>query len=509
MLELEGQNLTLGEVGRVARGAEGVRLSAGARRRMEASRRTVERIIAEGRVVYGVTTGFGKLSERIIPAGALKELQINLVRSHACGLGPPLSEGETRALLLLRANVLAKGLSGARPLVAETLVSMLERGVHPFVPEKGSVGASGDLAPLAHVALCCVGEGEAFFEGERLSGAEAMRRAGVEPLQLEAKEGLALLNGTQALTAVGGLALERAARVARAADVAGAMTLEALRGLPSAFDERIHLARPHHGQVEVAARLRELLGGSGLYDPEPSGVKRRVQDAYSLRCMPQVHGAVRDALRHAQGVTEVETGGATDNPLVFAETDEVISGGNFHGAPLALAFDYSAVALVHLGNICERRIDHLTNPDLNAGLPAFLTPDAGVASGFMVTQIAAVSLLNECKVLAHPASSDNLPTDGGKEDHVSMGMTAANKLRAVVTNVEYVVAIELLAAAQGLELRADSEALEGRDSPRLGRGVARALEAVRAHSPRLTRDRQLTTDIERVAEAVRRGDFDL
>jgi histidine ammonia-lyase len=499
MLELEGQNLTLEEVARVARGAERVRLAAGARSRMEASRRTVERIIAEERVVYGVTTGFGKLSERTIPLEALRELQINLVRSHSCGLGPPLSEEETRAMMLLRANVLAKGLSGARPLVAETLVSMLERGVRPFVPEKGSVGASGDLAPLAHLALCCVGEGEAFFEGERLAGAEALRRAGVEPLALEAKEGLALLNGTQALTAVGGLALERAERAARVADVAGAMSLEALRGLPAAFDARVHLARPHRGQVEVAARLRELLEGSELNDPEAGG-HRRVQDAYSLRCMPQVHGAVRDALTHAREVTEVETGGATDNPLVFAETDEVVSGGNFHGAPLALAFDYSAVALVHLGNICERRIDHLTNPDLNAGLPAFLTPQAGVASGFMVTQIAAVALLNECKVLAHPASTDNLPTDGGKEDHVSMGMTAATKLRRVVENVEYVVAIELLAAA---------EALEYRDTPRLGRGVARAHAAVRAHAPRLARDRALAPDIERVAEALRRGDFDL
>ncbi|HEU4594628.1 MAG TPA: histidine ammonia-lyase [Pyrinomonadaceae bacterium] len=499
MLELEGQNLTLEEVGRVARGAERVSLSAGARKRMEASRRTVERIIAEERVVYGVTTGFGKLSEHVIPPDALRELQINLVRSHSCGLGQPLSEAETRALMLLRANVLAKGLSGARPLVAETLISMIERGVHPVIPEKGSVGASGDLAPLAHLALCCVGEGEAFFEGVRMEGAEALRRAGIEPLRLEAKEGLALLNGTQALTAVGGLALERAERLTRVADVAGAMSLEALRGLPAAFDERIHLARPHHGQVEVAARLRSLLEGSELNDPEAGG-KRRVQDAYSLRCMPQVHGAVRDALRHARGITEIETGGATDNPLVFAETDEVVSGGNFHGAPLALAFDYSAVALVHLGNICERRVDHLTNPDLNAGLPPFLTPQAGVASGFMVAQIAAVALLNECKVLAHPASADNLPTDGGKEDHVSMGMTAANKLRRIVENVEYVVSIELLAAA---------EALEHRDSPRLGRGVTRAREAVRAHAARLTHDRPLTPDIERVAEALRRGDFDL
>ncbi|MCA1633889.1 MAG: histidine ammonia-lyase [Acidobacteria bacterium] len=499
MLELDGQKFSLEQLGRVGRGTEGVRLGAGARARMEASRRTVERIIAEGRVVYGINTGFGKLSERTIALDELRELQLNLVRSHACGLGQALSEEETRAMLLLRANVLALGMSGARPLVAETLVAMLERGVHPIVPEKGSVGASGDLAPLAHLALCCVGEGEAVYGGERLTGAEALRRAGIEPLQLEAKEGLALLNGTQALTAVGGLALERAERAARVADVAGAMSLEALRGLPAAFDERLHLARPHRGQVEVAARLRELLRESELYDAD-AGAKRRVQDAYSLRCMPQVHGAVRDALGHAREAVEVETGSANDNPLIFAETDEVISGGNFHGAPLALGFDYAAIALVHLGNICERRIDRLTNPDLNEGLPAFLTPQAGVASGFMVTQIAAVALLNECKVLAHPASTDNLPTDGGKEDHVSMGMTAATKLRTIVGNVEYVVAIELLAAAEALEHRQPS-------SP--GQGVRRAHEAVRAHAPRLTRDRSLAPDIERVAEAIRQGDFDL
>jgi histidine ammonia-lyase len=499
MIELDGRKFTLEEVGRVARGAEGVRLTAGARARMEASRRTVERIIAEERVVYGINTGFGKLSERTIAPDELRELQINLVRSHACGLGPPLSVEETRAMLLLRANVLAMGFSGARPVVAETLVQMLERGVHPVVPEKGSVGASGDLAPLAHLALCCIGEGEAFYQGERIAGAEALRRAGIEPLQLEAKEGLALLNGTQALTAVGGLALERAARVSRVADVAGAMTLEALNGLPVAFDERIHLARPHRGQLEVAARLRELLSGSELCDPEEGG-RRRVQDAYCLRCMPQVHGAVRDALVHARSSVEIETGGANDNPLVFAADDEVISGGNFHGAPLALGFDYAAIALVHLGNICERRIDRLVNPDLNEGLPPFLTTQAGVASGFMLPQIAAVALLNECKVLAHPASTDNLPTDGGKEDHVSMGMTAATKLRTIVGNVEYVVAIELLSAA---------EALEHRQPTRPGRGVKLAFDAVRAHVPPLTRDRSLAPDIERLAEAIRRGDFDL
>jgi histidine ammonia-lyase len=498
MLELNGQQLTLEEVARAARAEAGVRLADGARAGMEASRATVERIIAESRVVYGVNTGFGKLSDVTVPADELRELQINLVRSHACGLGAPLPVEETRAMMLLRANVLAKGFSGARAVVAETLLLMLERGVHPVVPELGSVGASGDLAPLAHLALCCAGEGEAFYQGERVPGGEALRRAGIEPLTLEAKEGLALLNGTQALTAVGALALERASRLARTADVSGAMSLEALKGTPAAFDERIHRARPHRGQVESAAHLRELMLDSEIRASHLEG-DPRVQDAYSLRCMPQVHGAARDALAHARAVAEVETGGATDNPLVFAETGEVISGGNFHGAPLALAFDYASIALVHLGNIVERRIDRLVNPDKNEGLPPFLTARAGVESGYMVPQIVAVALLNECKVLAHPASTDNLPTDGGKEDHVSMGMTAALKLRRVVENIERVVSIELLAAAEGLEHRAPLKP---------GRGARLAYERVRAHAPRLTRDRPLSAEIERVAAALRRGEFD-
>jgi histidine ammonia-lyase len=499
MLELDGQKINLEQVARVARGEERVSLAASARERMGAARRVVERIVAESRVVYGVNTGFGKLSDVTVPGEELRELQLNLVRSHACGVGPALAEDETRAMLLLRANVLAKGFSGARAVVAETLLSMLERGVHPVVPEKGSVGASGDLAPLSHLALCAVGEGEAFYKGERLPGGEALKRAGVEPLRLEAKEGLALLNGTQALTAVGALALERAERLARTADVSGAMSLEALKGTPAAFDARLHEARPHRGQVEVAAHLRELLIESEIRASHIEG-DPRVQDAYSLRCMPQVHGATRDALAHARTAVEIETGGATDNPLVFADTGEVISGGNFHGAPLALAFDYAALALVHLGNIVERRVDRLVNPEKNEGLPAFLTARAGVESGYMVPQIVAVALLNECKVLAHPASTDNLPTDGGKEDHVSMGMTAALKLRRIVENVESVVSIELLAAAEALEYRA----------PLLpGRGARRAYETLRSHVPRLTRDRALAPDIERVAAALRRGEFDV
>jgi len=498
MLELDGQSLTLEHVAAVARGAERVVLSDGARARMEASRGAIERIVKAERVVYGVNTGFGKLSDYSIPAEELRELQLNLVRSHACGIGLPLSDAETRAMILLRANVLALGYSGARSVVAEMLVLMLECEVTPLIPEKGSVGASGDLAPLAHLALVCIGEGEAFYQGEKMPGAEALRRAQIEPLRLEAKEGLALLNGTQAMTATGALALERADRLARVADIAGAMSLEALRGTPAAFDERIHQARPHRGQIEVAAHLRELLRDSEIrlshLENDP-----RVQDAYSLRCMPQVHGAARDTILNARGATEIETGSATDNPLVFADTEEVISGGNFHGAPLALAFDCAAIALVHLGNISERRTERLVNPDLSEGLPAFLTGHPGTSSGFMIAQVAAVALLNESKVLAHPASVDNLPTSAGKEDHVSMGMTAATKLRTIVENIEHVVAIELLCAAEGLEYRRPL---------RPGYGVLRAYETLRRQVPRLTHDRSLSPDIQRIAEAIRRGDFD-
>ena len=498
MLELDGQRLSLAQVTAVARHRESVTLAAAARRRAEQSRQTVESIIAEGRTVYGVNTGFGKLSDFHIEPTQLRELQLNLVRSHSCGLGRPLAEDETRAMLLLRANVLAKGYSGCRPVVIDTLIAMLEQGIAPVIPEKGSVGASGDLAPLAHLALTAIGEGEAFYREERMPSADALRQADIAPLQLEAKEGIALLNGTQGMAAVGGLALWRAERVARLADVAGAMSLEALLGTPVAFDERIHAARPQPGQMEVAAHLRELLVDSEIRESHLQN-DPRVQDAYSLRCIPQVHGAVRGALNHAIEIVEIETGSATDNPLVFADTGEVLSSGNFHGAPLALAFDYAAMAVTDLMSITERRIDRLVNPDANEHLPPFLTSHPGAASGFMMTQIVAASLLNEAKVLAHPASIDNVPTDGGKEDHVSMGMTAAIKLRSIVENAELIVAIELMAAAEGLEYRAPLQP---------GRGVKRAYEIVRRHVARLTQDRALSNDIERIASAIRVGEFD-
>src|SRR5215510_6796320 len=452
MLELDGQRLSLAQVVAVARGQEEVTLARSANNRVAESRKIVVAIISEGRTVYGINTGFGKLSDVRIEPSQLRELQLNLVRSHSCGLGTPLSLEEARAMLLLRANVLALGFSGCRVNVIETLIAMLNSGVTPVIPEKGSVGASGDLAPLAHLALTAIGEGEAFYHDERILSADALQRAGIKPLKLEAKEGIALLNGTQAMAAVGGLALYRAERVARLADVAGAMALEALKGTPVAFDERIHAARPHAGQIAVATHLRDLLRDSQIRESHLEN-DPRVQDAYSLRCMPQVHGAVRGALAHARAVLEIETGSATDNPLVFAETGDVFSGGNFHGAPLALAFDYAAIAMTDLISISERRIDRLVNPDSNEDLPAFLTSQPGAASGFMMLQIVAVSLLNEARVLAHPASIDNVPTDGGKEDHVSMGMTAATKLRGIVQLAELATAIELLAAAQALEYR--------------------------------------------------------
>ena len=511
-LLLDGRSLKLAEIESVAilnRNAEPrqVQIAPEAVARVARSRQVIDSILApsdgEAQTVYGVNTGFGKLADVRIPAERLAQLQTNLVRSHACGLGEPLSEAESRAMLLLRANVLAKGFSGIRVELLQLLVAMLNAGVHPVIPAKGSVGASGDLAPLAHLALVIIGEGEAFYFGKRMTGAEALASAGLSPVELAAKEGLALLNGTQAMTSVGALAVAHASRLTNIADLAGAMSLEALMGTPAAFDPRIHQARPHPGQIASAANLIQVLEGSQIRESHRSN-DPRVQDAYCLRCMPQVHGAVRGVLAHVTNILVIESGSATDNPLVFTSENgaggEIISGGNFHGAPLSYAFDYAAIALTDLASISERRIDRLINPDINEGLPAFLCADAGLSSGYMIAHVTAAALLNECKVLSHPASTDSVPTSGGKEDHVSMGMTGAMKLRQIVQNLELILAIEMMCAAQGLDYRLPLKP---------SRAVAEAHERIRTVVPHLDDDRIPAPDIESVARLIRSNCFHL
>jgi histidine ammonia-lyase len=498
-LELYGDRLRLEDVERVARGdLVEVRLAAGAREAMAASRAVVDRAVADGRVVYGLTTGFGALADVVVPRERIAELQENLIRSHAAGVGAPLPEVEVRATMLLRANVLALGHSGIRVDVVQRILDLLNARIHPVVPSRGSVGASGDLAPLSHIALALLGEGEVLVEGERREAGEALRLAGLEPVRLQAKEGLALNNGTQAMTGVGILALLAAERAVEAAEVAGAMSLEAMRGTPDAFDEAIMRVRPQPGQTESASRLRSLLAGSEIRESHRQG-DPRVQDAYSLRCMPQVHGAARQAFRYVRQVLEVETNSATDNPLIFPGEgpdgeDLILSGGNFHGQPVAQVLDLLAMACADLASISERRIARLVDASLS-GLPAFLSPDPGTNSGFMVPQIVAASLVNEIKLLATPASVDSISTDANKEDHVSMGMTSAWKARDAVSRLETVLALELLAAAQGLEFLQPLQP---------GRGVAAAYGLLRGRVEPLARDRVMGPDIE-AAEALVRG----
>src|SRR5215204_2770689 len=493
---LDGQSLSLDDVVAVARERAPVELSPAARARMGQANAVVTALVDSGAVAYGVTTGFGKLSEIAIPPARLGELQVNLVRSHAAGVGALLPERETRAMMLLRANVIAKGYSGARAVLADTLVAMLNAGLYPPIPEQGSVGASGDLAPLAHLALSLIGEGTLTRGAESGEAGDLLARAGIAPVSLGPKEGITLINGTQAHTAIAALGIVDAHRLWQVAHLAGAMTLEALLGTPVAFDSRIQDVRGQLGQAASAALLRELLADSEIRESHRDN-DPRVQDAYSLRCMPQVHGPVLDALDFVAGVIGRELNAATDNPLVF-ETGELLSGGNFHGQSVAMALDFMAIALTNLATIAERRIDRLVHPDLNQGLPPFLTRDAGVSSGFMMVQVSAASLASECKVLSHPASVDTIPTDGNKEDVVPMAMGAAWKLRRVVENVRGVLAIELMCAAQGLEYRAPLRA---------GRGAARGVALVRELVAPLTTDRALSGDIARIAAAIAEGHF--
>jgi histidine ammonia-lyase len=507
-IHVDGEHLTLAQLFAVALHSAETELALAARARMVASRAVVERLVESNSTVYGVNTGFGKMASARISREQIEQLQLNLVRSHACGMGLALAEHETRAMLLLRANAIAKGFSGVRPVVAETLCAMLNRGVHPVIPCQGSVGASGDLAPLAHLAQVVIGEGEAIFQGNKLPGSDAMRQAGIAPLTLEAKEGLALLNGTQGMLALLALAVGEAENAADTADVALALSLDALRGSPAAFDERVAMVRPYAGHAITASHIVLLNRGSAIRESHRSPEKDpRVQDPYSLRCAPQVHGAVRDALAHVRATVEVELNSATDNPLVFVATgsgtgsdpaaSEVINGGNFHGQPLAMAADQMAVALATLGGISERRIEQMVNPQTSQ-LPAFLVRDAGLNSGFMILQIAAAALASEMRAQAAPHSVHSIPTSANQEDYVSMGMGAARRLSPMLANLRKILAIELLSACQGLDHLAPL---------RTGPEAQKAYELVRPLSRMLDRDRSLATDIAAVERAIESGEF--
>jgi histidine ammonia-lyase len=473
-----------------------------AREGVNRARAVVDGIVADSKVSYAITTGVGRLSDVRIAGEQIRELQINLVRSHAVGVGEPLSVAETRAMMLLRANSLSKGNSGVRGSVIDTICELLNRGVTPVVPSQGSVGASGDLAPLAHLALTLIGEGECFGEKDtRVQSAEALKRAQIKPLVLEAKEAVSLINGTQAMLAVGTLALLASETLVNSADVIGAMACDALRGTDVAFDERIQRVRPHRGQIKTAANLRRLLDGSEIrHSHRDCG---RVQDAYSMRCMPQVHGAVRDTISHCRAVFETEMNSAVDNPLVFVKNHkvadgegDVLSGGNFHGEPVAFALDFLAIALSALAGISERRLERLVNPALNEGLPPFLAPGAGLNSGFMMPQVTAAALVSENKVLAHPASVDSITTSGNKEDYVSMGMGAAIKLKKVVENTRNTLAIEAMAAAQAIDFLAPLKP---------SKPLQRAHSAIRSVSSTMETDRVMYQDFARISELIAAG----
>lgn len=489
-ITLDGEHLTIEQVIAVARFRATVSLSPDCWERIDASRRLVERIVSEGRTVYGISTGFGEFSKISIGTDKSSELQENLILSHCVAVGDPLNEETVRAMMLLRANALCKGFSGIRRELIEAMIAMLNAGVHPIVPEKGSLGASGDLAPLSHMALVLLGRGEAIYLGERLSGAEAMRRAGIPTFRLLAKEGLALINGTQCMTAIGTLAWYDLLRATKLADITASMTMVALTCLLSAFDPRIHEVRPHVGQSISAKNIRLLLENCPTIEQSRN---LRIQDAYAIRCIPQVHGAVRDALSHVRHVFETEMNSVTDNPILFLEDESVISGGNFHGEPVALVMDYLGIAAAELASISERRLERMVNPTLNNGLPAFLAPDGGINSGYMICQYSAASLVSENKVYAHPASVDSIPSSANQEDHVSMGTTAARTCRTIVENLYSVLAFELMAAVQGVDLR----------RAELSPVLQEVYEAVRSVVPFYAVDTELRTDVEAINRLIR------
>lgn len=492
---LDGETLTLEQVVAVSRYGAKVELHPMAKEKVLRSREYVDRLIEENQTVYGITTGFGKFSDVLISKEDAKKLQRNLIMSHATGVGEPLAQEIVRGILLLRANALAKGFSGIRLSTLQTLLNVLNAGIVPVVPEKGSLGASGDLAPLSHMVLVLLGEGEAFYKDRRMSGREALAQAGIEPVVLEGKEGLALINGTQVMTAIAALAVWDAEILFESANITAALTLEALEGILDAFDPKIHAARSHQGQTEVAKIIRQLTEGSTFAADQQNP---RVQDAYALRCIAQVHGPSGDAIAYVKKTVETEINSATDNPLIFPEEGEVLSGGNFHGQPIALAMDFLGIAVAELANIAERRLERLVNPNLS-GLPAFLTPNGGLNSGFMIVQYSAASLVSENKVLAHPASVDSIPSSANQEDHVSMGTIAARKARSIIENTSHVLGMELLAACQALDLRI------GRGKLRLGKGSEGAYRLVRSKIAALEEDRVMYMELNVAKELISSG----
>ncbi len=500
-VQIDGETLTIEDVVEVAYERAKISILEPVKAKVKRSRQVLEKLLEKDETIYGVNTGFGALSNTVIPKEKLTQLQTNLIRSHAAGVGKPFGKEVVRAAMLLRANTLAKGYSGVRLEVLETLVEMLNKGVHPIIPAKGSVGASGDLAPLSHMVLVLMGEGEAEYKGEILSGKEAMEKAGIKPVQLDFKEGIALNNGTQIMTAIAALTVHRAENLIQTAEIAAALTMEALLGVSDPLHEKIHKARPHAGQIITAKNIRELIAGSKLIQTGKEAMNKTglPHDAYSLRCTPQVLGAARDAIAYARKVVETEINSATDNPLVFPEEGVCLSGGNFHGQPLSLAMDLLGIALAIVGNISERRIARLLDEKLNNGLPAFLiSPKAkkGLNSGLMTAQYTAAALASENKILAHPACVDSIPTSANFEDFVSMGTTAAQKAAKILENTEYITAIELLCAAQAIDLRGPEK---------LGKGTRKAHKAIRKAVPPLEEDRVLSKDIEKIKQIIKDG----
>ncbi|MEM2281369.1 MAG: histidine ammonia-lyase [Candidatus Bathyarchaeia archaeon] len=500
-VQIDGENLTIEDVVEVAYERARVSIPENVKVKVEKSRKVLEKLLEKGEIVYGVNTGFGALSNTVIPKEKIKQLQTNLIRSHAAGVGKPLGKDVVRATMLLRANTLAKGYSGVRPIIIETLVEMLNRGVHPIIPAKGSVGASGDLAPLSHMALVLMGEGEAEYMGEILNGGEAMEKAGLKPVQLDYKEGIALNNGTQLMTAIAALNIHKAENLIKAAEVAAALSMEALLGVAEALDEKIHKVRPHNGQITTAKNIRELIAGSRLVrtSKEVLADAGRPHDPYSLRCTPQVLGAAKDALAYARRIVETEINSATDNPLIFPDEGVCLSGGNFHGQPISLAMDMLGIALAMVGNLSEKRIARLLDEKLSNGLPAFLIPpqtEKGLHSGLMTAQYTAAALASENKILAHPACVDSIPTSANFEDFVSMGTTAAQKASQILENTEYIVAIELLCAAQAIDIRGPEK---------LGKGTRKIYTKIRSLVPMIKEDKVIGKDIEKIRQTIQNG----